>query len=67
MFQVLIRWPRTIRQIDETTFTVERMTIDVDGGPQPTGELNEVDPILWTAIRPCYVRLPPTWTPHSTR
>jgi 2-oxoacid:acceptor oxidoreductase delta subunit (pyruvate/2-ketoisovalerate family) len=35
---VLIHWLRTIKQIDEQTFTVEKMAIDADGRPQPTGE-----------------------------
>lgn len=35
---ILIHWLRTIKQIDETTFTVEKMRIDENGRPQPTGE-----------------------------
>ncbi len=35
---VMIHWLRTIKQIDDTTFTVEKMRIDDDGRPQPTGE-----------------------------
>jgi len=35
---VMIHWLRTIKQIDETTFTVEKMVIDENGRPQPTGE-----------------------------
>jgi NADPH-dependent glutamate synthase beta subunit-like oxidoreductase len=35
---VMIHWLRTIKQIDETTFTVEKMHIDENGRPQPTGE-----------------------------
>ncbi len=35
---VLIHWLRTIKAIDETTFTVEKMEIDESGRPQPTGE-----------------------------
>ncbi len=35
---VMIHWLRTIKQIDETTFTVEKMRIDENGRPQPTGE-----------------------------
>ena len=31
---VMIHWLRTIKQIDETTFTVEKMTIDETGRPQ---------------------------------
>jgi NADPH-dependent glutamate synthase beta subunit-like oxidoreductase len=35
---VMIHWLRTIKQIDDTTFTVEKMRIDDNGRPQPTGE-----------------------------
>ncbi len=35
---VLIHWLRTIKQIDADTFTVEKMTIDDNGRPRPTGE-----------------------------
>lgn len=40
---VLIHWLRTIKQIDETTFTVEKMEIDADGRPQPTGEFETLE------------------------
>ncbi|MBT6095692.1 MAG: NAD(P)-binding protein, partial [Rhodospirillaceae bacterium] len=40
---VMIHWLRTIKQIDETTFTVEKMEIDVNGRPQPTGEFEEIE------------------------
>jgi len=40
---VLIHWLRTIKQIDETTFTVEKMTIDGGGRPQPTGEFEALE------------------------
>lgn len=40
---VLIHWLRTIKQIDETTFTVEKMEIDDDGRPQPTGEFETLE------------------------
>jgi NADPH-dependent glutamate synthase beta subunit-like oxidoreductase len=36
---IRINWLRTIRQIDETEFTVEEMQIDENGRPQPTGRL----------------------------
>ncbi len=36
---VVLHWLRTIKQIDGTTFTVERMELDADGWPQPTGQL----------------------------
>jgi 2-oxoacid:acceptor oxidoreductase delta subunit (pyruvate/2-ketoisovalerate family) len=40
---VLIHWLRTIKQIDETTFTVEKMTIDENGRPRPTGEFETLE------------------------
>jgi len=40
---VMIHWLRTIKQIDETTFTVEKMRIDQDGRPQPTGEFETLE------------------------
>ncbi|MSU91763.1 FAD-dependent oxidoreductase [Rhodobacteraceae bacterium 2CG4] len=40
---VLIHWLRTIRQIDESSFTVEKMSIDADGRPQPTGEFETLE------------------------
>jgi len=45
---VMIHWLRTIKQIDETTFTVEKMTIDENGRPQPTGvfETLEADTLI---------------------
>ncbi len=40
---VMIHWLRTIKQIDETTFTVEKMRIDDNGRPQPTGEFETLE------------------------
>ncbi|MHA1571158.1 MAG: NAD(P)-binding protein [Alphaproteobacteria bacterium] len=40
---VMIHWLRTIKQIDDTTFTVEKMEIDADGRPQPTGEFETIE------------------------
>ncbi len=40
---VLIHWLRTIKQIDETSFIVEKMEIDADGRPRPTGELETIE------------------------
>jgi NADPH-dependent glutamate synthase beta subunit-like oxidoreductase len=40
---ILIHWLRTIKQIDETTFTVEKMRIDENGRPQPTGEFETLE------------------------
>ncbi|MBI1218824.1 MAG: FAD-dependent oxidoreductase [Rhodobacteraceae bacterium] len=35
---VLIHWLRTIKGIEGADFTVEKMVVDADGRPQPTGE-----------------------------
>ena len=40
---VMIHWLRTIKQIDDTTFTVEKMIIDADGRPQATGEFETLE------------------------
>ena len=40
---VMFHWLRTIKQIDETTFTVEKMEIDEDGRPKPTGEFETLE------------------------
>ena len=40
---VLIHWLRTIKQIDETTFTVEKMELDENGRPHPTGEYETLE------------------------
>jgi formate dehydrogenase (NADP+) beta subunit len=40
---VKIHWLRTIKQIDGTTVTVERMTLDVNGVPQGTGEFETLE------------------------
>jgi len=40
---VMIHWLRTIKQIDETTFTVEKMAINEEGRPEPTGEFETLE------------------------
>ena len=40
---VKIRWLRTIKEIDQTTFKVEVMELDADGRPQPTGEIETLE------------------------
>ena len=40
---IKIHWLRTIKQIDGTTFTVERMKLDGKGFPQPTGEFETLE------------------------
>ncbi|GJL60375.1 MAG: glutamate synthase [Nitrospirales bacterium] len=40
---VLTRWLQTIRQVDNTTLTVEEMTLDEQGRPQPTGRIETLE------------------------
>jgi len=40
---VKIHWLRTIKNIDETTFTVEIMEVDEKGRPQPTGQFETLE------------------------
>jgi NADPH-dependent glutamate synthase beta subunit-like oxidoreductase len=40
---VMVRWLNTIKRIDETTFTVEKMKLDEKGHPQPTGEFDTIE------------------------
>jgi len=40
---VVLHWLRTIKQIDGTTFTVERMELDAEGWPRPTGEFETLE------------------------
>ncbi|MGB0681986.1 MAG: NAD(P)-binding protein [Magnetovibrionaceae bacterium] len=40
---VMVHWLRTIRHIDETNFTVEKMELDENGRPQPTGEFETLE------------------------
>jgi NADPH-dependent glutamate synthase beta subunit-like oxidoreductase len=40
---VMVRWLNTIKRIDETTFTVEKMKLDEKGRPQPTGEFDTIE------------------------
>lgn len=40
---VMLHWLTTIKQIDGTTFTVEKMKVDKDGWPQPTGEFETLE------------------------
>ena len=39
---VQVRWLSTITQVGDGTLTVERMELDADGVPHPTGELEEL-------------------------
>lgn len=40
---VKIRWLRTIKEIDNTTFKVEVMELDEGGRPQPTGKIETLE------------------------
>jgi 2-oxoacid:acceptor oxidoreductase delta subunit (pyruvate/2-ketoisovalerate family) len=40
---VLTRWLNMIRQVDDTTLTVEEMTLDEQGRPQPTGRFETLE------------------------
>ena len=40
---VMVRWLNTIKRVEDTTFTVEKMVLDSDGRPQPTGEFETVE------------------------
>ena len=40
---VKIHWLRTIKSIDETTFTVEVMEVDEKGRPRPTGQFETLE------------------------
>jgi len=40
---VMIHWLRTIKSIDESTYTVEVMEIDENGRPKPTGKMETLE------------------------
>ena len=40
---IRIQWLRTIREIDATTFTVEKMKLNAEGWPEPTGDYEELE------------------------
>jgi len=40
---VKIKWLRTIKEIDQTTFQVEVMELDENGRPQPTGQMETLE------------------------
>ena len=40
---IKIKWLRTIKEIDRSTFKVEVMELDENGRPQPTGEFEELE------------------------
>ena len=40
---VMVKWLSTIKHASDGTLTVEKMTLDAQGFPQPTGELEELE------------------------
>jgi 2-oxoacid:acceptor oxidoreductase delta subunit (pyruvate/2-ketoisovalerate family) len=40
---VMVRWLNTIKRIEDTTFTVEKMALDDKGFPRPTGEFETIE------------------------
>ncbi len=40
---IMVKWLNTIKGIDDTTFTVEKMALDDTGYPQPTGEFETIE------------------------
>ncbi len=40
---IMVKWLNTIKGIDDTTFTVEKMALDDKGYPQPTGEFDTIE------------------------
>jgi len=40
---ILVKWLHTIKQVDDTTFTVEEMELDEQGKPQPTGRMDTLE------------------------
>jgi 2-oxoacid:acceptor oxidoreductase delta subunit (pyruvate/2-ketoisovalerate family) len=40
---VMVRWLNTIKRVEDTTFTVEKMVLDDQGLPQPTGEFETIE------------------------
>jgi NADPH-dependent glutamate synthase beta subunit-like oxidoreductase len=40
---VVVNWLRTITSMDDTGFTIEKMELDEDGWPQPTGEFETIE------------------------
>jgi 2-oxoacid:acceptor oxidoreductase delta subunit (pyruvate/2-ketoisovalerate family) len=40
---IMVRWLNTIKRVEDTTFTVEKMKLDAKGFPQPTGEFETIE------------------------
>lgn len=40
---IMVKWLNTIKRVDDTSFTVEKMKLDDKGFPQPTGEFETIE------------------------
>lgn len=40
---IMVKWLNTIKRIEDTTFTVEKMALDEKGYPQPTSEFETIE------------------------
>jgi 2-oxoacid:acceptor oxidoreductase delta subunit (pyruvate/2-ketoisovalerate family) len=40
---IMVKWLNTITRVEDTTFTVEKMVLDAQGFPQPTGEFETIE------------------------
>lgn len=40
---IMMKWLSTIKEVGDTSFTVEKMALDEQGFPQPTGELETIE------------------------
>ncbi|MEO8103687.1 MAG: FAD-dependent oxidoreductase, partial [Betaproteobacteria bacterium] len=40
---IMVKWLNTIKRVEDTTFTVEKMALDETGYPQPTGEFETIE------------------------
>lgn len=40
---IVVNWLRTIKQADDKAFTIEKMELDANGKPQPTGEFESIE------------------------
>jgi 2-oxoacid:acceptor oxidoreductase delta subunit (pyruvate/2-ketoisovalerate family) len=40
---IMVKWLNTIKRVEDTTFTVEKMALDEKGYPHPTGEFETIE------------------------
>ncbi len=40
---IMVKWLSTIKQADESSLTIEKMALDSNGFPQPTGEIETIE------------------------